>query len=62
MTEIKCANCKSVNIDYVDEMEYGKELYYCEDCDEYFYVHTTLINGELKFQVSMDKWKNFKTI
>lgn len=62
MNKVKCAYCWSDNVDYVDEVDAGKEEYYCCDCDEYFYSHYARIDGEYRLQVSKEKWKNFKTV
>lgn len=62
MTTIKCAHCESINVDFVDEVVDGKECYYCDNCNKYFYSHFAIVEGEEKLQVSKDLWKNFKTI
>lgn len=66
--KIKCPYCGGENVDGVELINdeiYGTkgishESYHCYDCDEYFYVFTTL--GVIKVEVSKDKWDNYKTI
>ena len=65
---IKCPYCDSENVDGVDAISeeisgtkgISHESYHCYDCNEYFYVFTTL--EVTKVEVSRDKWSNYKTI
>lgn len=59
MTMIKCAYCDSSNVEYSDDVNERIELYYCDNCNEYFYVREIIDIVEI--QVSKDKYKNYKT-
>lgn len=60
--KIKCPYCKSNKTDYVDTVEndindtdgFTLESYFCDKCEEYFYVEKTI--GITKIDIRKEKW------